>query len=195
VLAPAAQQLTSVNPHHISAASLVCALFAGIFFAQQRPELFLLLASAFVALNGLLDALDGKVARLMSKESKRGDFVDHIIDRYADMFILAGIALGAYCSLFVGLFAVIGVMLASYMGTQAQALGLRREYRGVLGRADRLVLLILVPILQYILLWLGGDFSSDIMGLTVIGWMMVYFGIAGNITALQRAWMIWKSLP
>ncbi|MCJ7562654.1 MAG: CDP-alcohol phosphatidyltransferase family protein, partial [Thermoplasmata archaeon] len=113
----------------------------------------------------------------------------------ADMFILAGIALGAYCSLFVGLFAVIGVMLASYMGTQAQALGLRREYRGVLGRADRLVLLIMVPILQYILLWLGGDFSNDIMGLTVIGWMMVYFGIAGNITALQRAWMIWKSLP
>jgi len=25
--------------------------------------------------------------------------------------------------------------------------------------------------------------------------MMIYFGLAGNITALQRAWLIWKSLP
>jgi phosphatidylglycerophosphate synthase len=102
-----------------------------------------MLAAVFVALNGLFDALDGKVARLSSKESKKGDFVDHVIDRYSDVFILSGIALGSFCPLWVGLMAIIGVMLASYMGTQAQALGLRREYRGILGRADRQLIVIL----------------------------------------------------
>jgi archaetidylinositol phosphate synthase len=171
----------------------VFAFLAGLFFTWE-PEHFLLLAAAMVGLNGLLDALDGKVARLVAKESKRGDFVDHVIDRYADVFILAGIALSPYCSLFTGLFAVIGVMLASYMGTQAQALGLRREYRGILGRADRLVLLIIVPIVQYILMSADASFATDLYGYSLIGWMMMYFGLAGNITAIQRAHMIWKSL-
>jgi len=148
-----------------------------------------------VGLNGLLDALDGKVARLIAKESRRGDFVDHVIDRYSDIFILVGIALSAYCSIIIGLFAIIGVMLASYMGTQAQALGLRREYRGALGRADRLVLLIAIPLIQYLFYDLSNGFGEDLFGLTLIGWMMVYFGVAGNLTAIQRAIVIWKSLP
>lgn len=121
--------------------------------------------------------------------------MDHVIDRYSDVFILAGVTLGAYCSMFVGLFAIIGVMLASYMGTQAQALGLRREYRGILGRADRLALLIFVPIAQYVLVLANEDVANDILGYSLIGWMMIYFGIAGNATALQRAYVIWKSLP
>jgi archaetidylinositol phosphate synthase len=173
---------------------LVFAFLAGVFFTMEPAE-YLLLGSVMVGANGLLDALDGKVARLKATESKRGDFVDHVIDRYADVFILAGIALGAHCSVFVGLFAIIGVMLASYMGTQAQALGLRREYRGILGRADRLALLIIVPIIQYILMALEVGIAEDILGYSLIGWMMLYFGIAGNITAVQRAHLIWKSLP
>ena len=164
-------------------------------FFTLEPEHFLLLAAAMVSVNGLLDALDGKVARLVAKESKRGDFVDHVIDRYADVFMLAGIALSPYCSVFTGLFALIGVMLASYMGTQAQALGLRREYRGILGRADRLALLIIVPIVYYALTVADIGLATDLFGFTLIGWMMIYFGLAGNATAIQRAHMIWKSLP
>ena len=194
ILSPAAKRLARINPNHLSVASLGFALLAGVFFTQE-PEYFLILAAAMVSMNGLLDALDGKVARLVAKESQRGDFVDHVIDRYADVFILAGIALSPYCSVFTGLFAVIGVMLASYMGTQAQALGLRREYRGILGRADRLALLIIIPVVHYALMTLDPSFATDIFGYSVIGWMMLYFGLAGNITAIQRAHMIWKSLP
>ena len=169
-------------------------MLAGISFAQE-PSHFLLIGGLMVAANGLLDALDGKVARLKTTESKRGDFVDHVIDRYADVFILAGVALSVHCSVFVGLFAIIGVMLSSYMGTQAQALGLRREYRGILGRADRLALLILIPIVQYLFMLANLDVAEDLIGYSFIGWMMIYFGIAGNITAVQRAHLIWKALP
>jgi len=182
-----------VDPNHLSLASLVCACLAGVFFTQEATP-YLPLAALMVGLNGLLDALDGKVARLIAKESRKGDFVDHVIDRYSDIFILVGIALSAYCSILIGLFAIIGVMLASYMGTQAQALGLRREYRGALGRADRLVLLIAIPLVQYLFYDLSSGFGEDLFGLSLIGWMMIYFGVAGNLTAIQRAIMIWKSL-
>ena len=170
------------------------AFLAGVFFATE-PLHFLLIAAALVALNGFFDALDGKVARISSKASKRGDFVDHVIDRYSDAIILGAIAVSFRCEVSFGLFAVIGVLLASYMGTQAQALGLRREYRGILGRADRLALLIVIPILQYVFDLMNGELSRDLFGYSIIGWMMIYFGVAGNITAIQRAHMIWKSLP
>lgn len=167
-----------------------------MFFAFDWRE-GLPFAAAMVLLSGFFDALDGKVARISSKASKRGDFIDHVIDRYSDALILAAIALSVRCPVSFGLFAVIGVLLASYMGTQAQALGLSREYRGILGRADRLILLIAVALIQYAFEVANpGVFDvNDIFGYSLIAWMMIYFGLAGNVTALQRAHMIWKSLP
>lgn len=163
-------------------------------FAIDR-EHFLLFAAIAVLASGALDALDGKVARISSKASKRGDFVDHVIDRYSDVIILGAIALSPRCPVSFGLFALIGVLLASYMGTQAQALGLGREYRGILGRADRIAVLVIVPLVTYFFEVGGSDAVSDIFGYSLIAWMMMYFGLAGNVTALQRARLIWKSLP
>jgi archaetidylinositol phosphate synthase len=94
-----------------------------------------------------------------------------------------------------GLFAVIGVLLTSYMGTQAQALGLGREYKGILGRADRIAVLVVFSLIQYAFEVTDNALATDIFGYSIISWMMVYFGVAGNATALQRAWKIWKSLP
>ena len=171
-----------------------------MFFVVDWRE-GLLLAAVAVFLSGLFDALDGKVARISSKASKRGDFLDHVIDRYSDAIILAAIALNMKSSwnlpVSFGLFAIIGVLLASYMGTQAQALGLGREYRGILGRADRIAVLIAVALVQYAfeIASLGSFDVNNIFGYSLIAWMMIYFGLAGNITALQRAYMIWKSLP
>lgn len=156
---------------------------------------WLLLAAIMVLVSGFFDALDGKVARISSKASKRGDFVDHVIDRYSDAIILGAIAVSSRCEISFGLFAVIGVLLASYMGTQAQALGLGREYRGILGRADRIAVLVIISIIQYALEAGDSSFAWDIFDYTLMSWMMVYFGLAGNITALQRARVIWKSLP
>jgi len=134
------------------------------------------------------------VARISSKASKRGDFVDHVIDRYSDAIILGAIAISPRCPIEFGLFAVIGVLLASYMGTQAQALGLGREYRGILGRADRIAVLIVVSLVTYFFVAGGSTAADDIFGYSLMAWMMIYFGLAGNITALQRARLIWKSL-
>ena len=178
----------------MSLTSLILAIAAALFYVIEWDQA-LLIAAVFVALSGVFDALDGKVARISSKASKRGDFVDHVIDRYSDAIILAAIAMSTLCPVSFGLFAVIGVLLASYMGTQAQALGLTREYRGILGRADRLAVLIAVSLIMYLFQMGGSDAVNDIFDYSLMAWMMIYFGLAGNITAVQRAWLIWKSLP
>ena len=130
MLSPLAKLLSNVNPNHLSLISLFLAIGAAFFYVLDW-EHALLFAAALVLLSGAFEALDGKVARISSKASKRGDFVDHVIDRYSDAIILGAIAMSGLSPVSFGLFAVIGVLLASYMGTQAQALGLSREYRGM----------------------------------------------------------------
>ena len=194
MLSPIAKRMSNVNPNTLSVVSLVFALLAAVlYYVKGSP--FLLIAAILVLVSGFFDALDGQVARVSSKASKRGDFLDHVIDRYSDAMILGAIAMSARCEVSFGLFAVIGVLLASYMGTQAQALGLGREYRGILGRADRLALLVVLSVIQYALEVSNSVYATDVFGHSVLAWLMVYFGLAGNITALQRARLIWKSLP
>jgi archaetidylinositol phosphate synthase len=178
----------------ISLVSLLFAVLAAVLYVLEGSY-WLLLAGIMVLVSGFLDALDGKVARISSKASKRGDFVDHVIDRYSDAIILGAIAVSFRCEISFGLFAVIGVLLASYMGTQAQALGLGREYRGILGRADRIAVLVIISLIQYAFEVSGSSLAVDIFDYSIMSWMMVYFGLAGNITALQRARAIWKALP
>ena len=184
-----AQKLKNVNPNHLSWLSLLFALFAGIFFYLSKPEnelinYYLYIAALFVFLNGLFDAIDGKVAKISKKSSKKGDFLDHALDRYGDVMILCGLALSLWNRYpFIGIIAISGVLLTSYMGTQSQAIGYERNYSGLLGRADRLFLLMVAPLIQHILLYYK---MGIIFNFYILEWILIYFSIVGNITAIQR---------
>ena len=194
VLDPLARAFRNVDPNRLTLVSMIFALSAGFFFFLGTLE-GLLMAFLMVLLNSLFDALDGKVARLTGKASKKGDFLDHLVDRYADMVILAGIALSPWCRDWIGLVAIVGVFMTSYTGTQAQAMGLGRNYGGILGRADRMVMLMLFPLVQYLFsVHMTGSVMLLEMELTIIELMMVWFALAGNITALQRAFKAWKDI-
>lgn len=193
---PAARAFSKVSPNLISFISLVLAALAGaMIFFSDRWDMLLMLAALVILLSGFFDALDGKVARLTGKASKKGDFIDHVFDRYADVFLVGAVAVSAWCNIYLGLLALVGVMLTSYMGTQAQAVGVGRHYGGVLGRADRMVLLIIAPALQYALMATGnGAISLGSFHLTILEMMMLWFAVVGNLTAVQRAYGTWKAL-
>ena len=195
-LVPVASRLLHVNPNAVSWTAFLAAVGSGISFAIGGGW-FLGLALFLLLVNSYLDALDGKIARLAGRASARGDFLDHVLDRYADVFILGGIALNpAYCRLPVGMLAIIGVLLTSYMGTQAQALGLGRAYGGILGRADRLVLLFVGGLIQLVFAPSGNVLlGADGLAFGHLEWFMVLFAVLGNITAIQRAVKIWRGLP
>ncbi len=193
LLVPVASRLGRVNPNAISWMALLVAAVAGASFYLGGAWL-LLAALVLLLLSSYLDALDGKVAKMFGKASARGDFIDHVFDRYADVFLLAGIAFNAaYCPLWVGTLAIIGVLLTSYMGTQAQAVGQGRRYAGLLGRADRLVLLGLGGLVQLLLAPNGNAaWGIGAAAFGPLGWILVLFAILANATAVQRAVGIWR---
>ena len=152
ILTPLAKRIP-IGPMGISFLSLITAIGAGYSFynADLENTNWLLIGALMVFLTAVLDALDGIVARIREISSRRGDLIDHTLDRVADIIIMGGIALGPLVEdITIGFAAIIGILMLSYMGTQAQAVGAGREYAGLLGRADRLVVLVLVPIIQYI---------------------------------------------
>ena len=167
------------------------------------PVLFL--AAAFLVFaGGVFDALDGHVARRRGLASKAGDHLDHVLDRYADVLLLVGIALSGWAQPVLALLALVSLLLVSYMGTQAQAVTGRRQYGGVLGRADRIVLVSGASLLLgFALLFdalvprsLSVPLRGALLGytLTPIDLLLVVFVIAGQATAYWRARTTWRSL-
>ena len=185
ILTPMASKI-NVEANILTYLSLIFAFLAGLSsFLSYENTILLPLAALFVAMNGLLDALDGKIARMKGSAGVKGDFIDHAIDRFSDVFILGGIILSPWVEKFIGVAAMATMLLVSYLGTQAQAVGFKRVYAGILGRADRISILFFALIIQFFVTW-------KIYGFYIIEWVMLYFIIAGIATILQRYHAIMK---
>jgi archaetidylinositol phosphate synthase len=193
------------RPDRITWLALGVAVLAGALAAAVRwtsPLLFLPVA-VLVFASGLFDVLDGAVARATGRTSRRGDFLDHVADRYADVVIVLGIAVSGYVDPFLALLALVSLLLASYMGTQAQAVGQGRLYAGLLTRADRLVVIALATFLEFdwSLPWPWAPtepwarFHLAGVEFTVIDVAMLYFVLAGQWTAIARAARIYRAFP
>jgi archaetidylinositol phosphate synthase len=172
-----------LTPNAFTVASFLVAIAAGIFFYLN----LIVAALVMVGLNAVFDAMDGALARAMNIEGPKGDFLDHVVDRYADIFIITGIIGGGNAGWLIGIFALTGVLMSSYLGTQAQAVGVGRYYGGLLGRADRLLLIMVAGILTLI-------FPDGALGLQVLGWLLVIFGVLGHFTAIQRFVYTWRAM-
>ena len=187
---------SKLNPDVITWFSFFFAVIAALFFFFSSPQTelstyYLFAAGFFVFLNGFFDALDGKIAKIRRETSVKGDFLDHTLDRYSDIFIVGGLSLSSWCANWIGILAVTGVLLTSYMGTQSQAVGYKRDYSGFLGRADRLTILMITPFLQHVLLRTN---LSKITGFYLLEWVLIFFSIMGNLTAIQRFYNTMKWL-
>ena len=164
-----------LSPDAVSVLAFLLAVAAAVAFYVGGP--WYLLGAVLVFANGWLDLLDGRLARELEAASPAGDVLDHVLDRYADVLLIAGLAagLGRYG---LGFAAVTGVLLTSYLGTQAEAVGLHRVYGGLLGRADRLALIGVASVLE--------PFLGAVWLLTPVGWLLVVFAVVGHFTAIQR---------
>jgi CDP-L-myo-inositol myo-inositolphosphotransferase len=146
-----------------------------------------------------LDGCDGEIARLKYRQSSLGDFVDAVLDRYADGFILFGIfyysltevgnreVLGIFWSpliistIFV--LAILGNLMVSYTSAKS-VVNFGYRYRGK---------------------WIGAGKGRDVRLLQLfIGGMMTYFhpifallatliiAIQTNVIVLWRTFLSWS---
>ena len=191
-------------PSRLSGVAIGLAAAAALVAAAVRwttPLLFLPV-SALIVLTGVFDVLDGQVARATARASPRGDFLDHVLDRYADVVLVLGLAVSGYAQPVLALLALVSLLLTSYMGTQAQAVGQGRVYAGLLSRADRLVVLAFAAFLEFDWSlpwpWMPAEpwarFHLGGIGFTVIDVAFVYFVVAGQWTAFTRARRTYRAL-
>jgi len=174
-----AARTVGLSPNGVSVIAALLAVAAGGVYAVAAGTPALYLAGAvLVFLNGWLDLVDGALARELDVASSAGDLLDHVLDRYADIVIIVGLAAGVG-QWALGIAAVTGVLMTSYLGTQAQAVGLDRVYGGALGRADRLALVGVVTGVAAVV-------QPVVAGLSLVGWLLVVFAVVGHVTALQR---------
>jgi CDP-diacylglycerol--glycerol-3-phosphate 3-phosphatidyltransferase len=172
-----------VSADTITYSQLVLALAAGTAFASGA----MFLGGWLVIAAGTLDVLDGGVARRTGGGTRRGAFVDSVVDRYAELITFAGLAVyfhGRWVAWIVWA-AVFGSLMVSYARARAEGLGLDCPVGGA-QRPERIVGLgfgaFLSDIAAHVWCGLGGDFSH---GLLVVA--LLAMAILGNLTAVERA--------
>ena len=164
-----------LTPNHVSILGIVLAVLSAITYWQWKLDsLLLILAPLLMLASGLLDALDGALARQYGEATKFGGFFDSLLDRYADSIILCGIILGELTEVSWGLAALIGSLLVSYARSRAEAAGVKMESVGLFERAERIVLLALLSFISYV--WLDA-----------LCWGVLLLAVLTNLTVVQRA--------
>lgn len=130
-----------VSADAVTWASLALGVGAGIACGAGQFGVGALLA----ILSAAGDAVDGFVARETGTASDRGEVLDAAADRYAELAVIAGVAVSLRESapaLLLALAALGGSFMVSYTTAKAEALGVRLP-RGPMRRTERAVVLIL----------------------------------------------------
>jgi phosphatidylglycerophosphate synthase len=137
-------------------------------------------------LSGILDALDGRLARAHGEAAPSGTIVDSVLDRYTDSLMLMGLAWYFRTSwvLIPTLAAILGTSLIPYVRAKAEALGVP-SHPGLMQRAERILYLgtavALTPIFELIAAPHG---RHPFPRLAAIG--IVFLAVTTNITAIRR---------
>ena len=158
---PIVLKLGDLDPSVLTWTSLLVSVvgFYMLTIAEMdtNGSLMIILAVILVLVAGVLDALDGALARHQGTDGPYGDFLDHTIDRIVDVGLLVAIGMNAafVSNMSAGLAAGLLTLLGSYMGTQAQSVGLDRIYGGF-SRADRMIITLLGLLIAAMQAYTGG---------------------------------------
>jgi CDP-diacylglycerol--glycerol-3-phosphate 3-phosphatidyltransferase len=127
-----------LTPDFYNYAGLVLGLASGVFIATGR----LAAGGWAIALCGVADILDGRIARLTGVASDFGDFIDSTFDRYVEIAAFLGFLVLLGDRPWGGLLAasaMAGSLAVSYTRARGEALGILCT-GGLMQRAERLVL-------------------------------------------------------
>jgi len=135
--------------------------------------------------SGLLDMLDGRMARLYELKSTFGAFYDSVMDRYSELIMFLGlmaffISHGNWLMIFITFWAMCGSLMVSYARARAEGLNVDCSV-GLLQRPERLSLIVWTC-------WIAGFVSNNYETITLVGLGLV--AILANFTAFQRMWHV-----
>lgn len=163
----------SVTPNSLTVIGFLVTVLASAVLTKN-----LFLGGILILAGGLFDVLDGVVARVNSKKSRFGAFLDSVLDRYSDALILLSISWNLMkndntIGMVLCLGTLVGSFLISYARARAEGLGENCSY-GLLERPERLILI---------------SFGA-ITGLMMpVLWVLA---VLTHVTVLQRIYHVWR---
>ncbi len=168
----------NINPNVLTIIGLLVSVLSAYMFARGD----LLLGGVLILLSGLVDVIDGAVARNHDTATPFGGILDSTADRFADAFILIGIIYGGSVNWLTGILALHASLSVSYVRARVETEGINGNI-GIAERAERLVILVAGAFLSVIL-----DSNYFLMLAVVLIMILGYF------TVLQRIYHAWKQL-
>ena len=188
ILLPLAKKLKFIDPDIISyAATFVAAITMFCYIFADKNPVLLLVSIGLTFLRMSLNTIDGVIAIERGNLRLKGEVVNAFPDRYSDIFVMIGIGLSAFCNTTLGFIGFASVFLVSYAGMMGKAIGVEWQHHGPLGKVERLIIIMIFSLLQYLSL------TNKIPNLSLNGYSPTYFDICmiiflilGQITVFKR---------
>jgi CDP-diacylglycerol---glycerol-3-phosphate 3-phosphatidyltransferase len=127
----------NLHPNTVTITSLLGCAVAGFAVATGHFAI----GTWFYVAAGILDMVDGRLARATGKQSEAGAFLDSVLDRWGELFVFAGLAWQLRGSWAIGatLLALGGSLMVSYTRARGESLGVLTN-GGAMQRPERVIL-------------------------------------------------------
>lgn len=137
-----------VHPDYLTIGALVLSVLGGIALYAGHWSRWLVLCIPVVAIGRTaLNALDGLVARDTGLARPWGEVLNECCDRLADVALLTGVSLTIGSDARLGAVTIVVMLLCSYLSIVSKAAGGKRQYGGIMGKADRMIYLSFASVL------------------------------------------------
>ena len=133
------------SPTAWTTVGLVVSAFAAVAYSTGG-YLGEALGGALVLVAGGFDIVDGAVARVTGRSSRRGAFLDSTLDRVAEVAVFCGIMLGGYSPSVIVLLSLSFSLLVSYTRAKGDSLGVALSGVGIGERSERLLILAILSL-------------------------------------------------
>jgi phosphatidylglycerophosphate synthase len=161
-----------LTPNALTLISFLISIICGILFWKRM----LIWGAITMALTIFSDMLDGATARAGNMGSLFGGILDHVSDRYAEAVILIGIALSGFVHPGWAMFALFGMVIASYTREAAESIGkIENVSVGAVGRFEKFMVIIAGALLEYFF-----------PGYRLFQYALIVVGVVSYLTSIQR---------
>jgi len=139
---------TGLSPNFWTCVGLVFALISAVVYGLGI-EFGLIIGGILLLVSGFFDVVDGQVAKVTGKISKKGSYFDSMFDKIAEVAIFLGILVGGYVEPYLVLLAITLSLLVSYARAKSDAINIKLQGVGIGERAERLLVIAIIGIIGY----------------------------------------------
>ena len=139
---------TGLSPNFWTVVGLVIALSSSVVYGMGM-EFGLIIGGILLLVSGFFDMVDGQVARVTGKTSKKGEYLDSMFDKISEVAIFLGILVGGYAEPYVVLLAITLSLLVSYARAKSDLINIKLQGIGIGERAERLLVIAIVGIIGF----------------------------------------------